>query len=119
MAALDRVPAPVAEATHLEPAAAHGEPSAALGGPALTRLLSSAEAIDVDLDDLAKRVDAERVRMWQLLTEACARVDASAPVREVVQGLRARHPTADGLLEEVTALVAEVVEWTTRSGLVP
>ena len=150
VAALDRVPAPVAEATlplatglraylrpadgelgersgaaldrlvtHLERAAAHGDPTAALGGPALTRLLSSAEAIDVDLDDLAKRVDAERDRMGQLLTEACARVDPSAPVREVVQGLRAHHPTADGLLGEVTALVAEVIEWTTRSGLVP
>jgi hypothetical protein len=146
VAALDRVPAPVAAATlplaeglraylspaderagaaldrlvaHLGHAAAHGDPSAALGGPALSRLLSSAEAIEVDLSDLAKTVDAERDRMWQLLTDACARIDPSAPVREVVVGLRAEHPAADDLLSVVSALVAEVTDWTMRSGLVP
>ncbi len=150
VAALDRVPAPVAEATagmargllayprpddgevgaaasaaierlvaHLDDAAAHGEPDAALGEGALTRLLSSAESCELDLAALAKAADAERDRMWQVLEDACLRIDPSAPVAETVRAVRADHPPADQLLGSVRALVADVIDWTADNGLVP
>ena len=47
----------------MQRAADSGPPDAALGPDALAALLSSAEAIDVDLAALAARADAERDRL--------------------------------------------------------
>lgn len=104
---------------HLEQAAEHGEPSAALGAPALTRLLSSAEAIDVDLGCLADRAEAERDRLRDLLHEACRRVDPGAPPEKTIRVLLADHPAAGDVVDEATALTHEVIAWTAESGLVP
>ncbi|MCA1655106.1 MAG: DUF885 domain-containing protein [Pseudonocardiaceae bacterium] len=107
---------------HLDHVAAHGEPSAALGGPALRRLLSSAEAVDqvdFDLEDLTKAAAAERDRMGSILEEACRRIDPGAPVAQTVRKIQSDHPGADGLLEEIRALVDEAIAWTTERELVP
>src|SRR2546425_4089283 len=58
---------------HLEHAAREGDADAALGGDALTRLLSSSEAIPVDLRQLARRADAESDRLRAMLDDACGR----------------------------------------------
>ncbi|MEW1635925.1 DUF885 family protein [Streptomyces sp. NPDC093801] len=104
---------------HLERAAVQGPPSAALGGPALARLLGSAEACAVDLTALSARVDAERDRLRTLLDEALRRVDPEAAPAATVRALQADHPEADGLLGEFAALVEETVAWTARHDLVP
>ncbi|NGO77437.1 DUF885 domain-containing protein [Streptomyces sp. YC504] len=140
--ALDRVPAPVAQAAlpaarGLAPAAAghpaaaaalarftarltqlaeHGDPSAALGGAALQLLMSAAEACPVDLGRLADCAEAERARLLDVLR------DAAAPGESVAQTVRrtqADRPTAAGMLVEVTALTRETLRWVAERGLVP
>lgn len=146
IAALDRMPGPVAEAalplarglgsllapdegaarsalarfvTHLQDGVVHGDPDAALGAGRLQRLLSSSEACDVDLDDLSRRAVAERARLQEMLERACLRIDAHAPIEETMDRLRADHPTGATLLLDTTALVEEVLAWTAESGLDP
>jgi hypothetical protein len=58
---------------HLERIAADGDPDPALGGPALSALMSSAEALPVDLARLATQADSERDRLLALLAEGCPR----------------------------------------------
>ncbi|WP_067461444.1 DUF885 family protein [Actinomadura macra] len=144
--ALDHVPAPLAVATlpaarglgrllpegeeaarkaHarfvaiVESWAEHGDPSAALGGAALARLVSSAEAQEIDLTDLAMLAEAERGRVRALLDEACRRVDPDATSAETMRALLADHPDAGHLVAEARAVTAEVVAWTAERGLVP
>lgn len=146
IAALDRVPAPVAAAAlgsarglrtylapddtaaaaaldrftaHLDHAAAHGEPGVAIGGPALARLAGADEALDVDLTALAARAEAERETWWQRLTEACHRIDPAAPVAATMTALLDDHPSAADLLDETTALVDRVIRWTNERELMP
>jgi hypothetical protein len=104
---------------HVRHAAKHGEPSAALGAAGLGRLLSSAEACEIDLDRLAAIADAERDRMRAALDEACRRIDPTAPPEKTVRMLRAQHPDVDGVLAAATALVDEAISWTEGKQLVP
>ncbi|WP_405613923.1 DUF885 domain-containing protein [Streptomyces sp. NBC_01511] len=139
---LDRVPAPVARATlpaaraladsaagderaraaharfvaHLEHAAEHGDPSAAIGGEALRLLMSSAEACEVDLSELADRAEAERELLLGILRAAGAPGDS---VRETVRKAQADRPPADRVVEEARVLAAEAVAWAAARGLVP
>jgi hypothetical protein len=149
--ALDRVPAPVANAllgatrglaaglpdalepevgdaaraavgrlvAHLEHASEHGPVDAALGSDALTRLLSSAEALPVDLHLLARRADDERDRLRAMLDRACERLRPGAEQRALITELLRDHPGADGVLEEAREQVAEVIGFTRARGLVP
>ncbi|MFH8371583.1 DUF885 family protein [Streptomyces sp. NPDC018031] len=149
IAALDRVPAPLAGATlplaigltegldtgtgapgaarraharfvaHLRTAAEEGPPSAALGATALARLLGSGEGVDVDLEELSARVDAERDRLRALLEESTRRLDPTATTGTVLRRLRSDHPPADRVLPEVEALVDEALRWTEKHRLVP
>ncbi|MFG3256845.1 DUF885 family protein [Streptomyces sp. NPDC048172] len=140
--ALDAVPAPVARATlpaaralgayaedhpaaraahgrlvaHLEDAALHGDPSAALGGASLGLLLSSSEACEADLAELARRAEAERETLHGLLRDACGTAVSTA---ESVRALQADHPAAEDLLDEARTLAEEARAWTAASGLVP
>jgi uncharacterized protein DUF885 len=143
---LDRVPAPIAAATvgaarglasalrdderaaadahqrlvsHLAKQAHSGPRETALGGPALARLLGSAEALDVDLTELSKRADAERDRLRAMLAQACERVAPGESVADVVARLLADHPDASGVLDAARTLTAEVIEWTEQNDLAP
>jgi hypothetical protein len=104
---------------HLENAVTHGDPSASLGAEALTRLLSSAEAIAVDLPELARRADAERDRLREMLAAACEAIAPGQPPARTIAALHADHPDADGVLTEARALTAEVRAWTAEHQLVP
>ncbi len=150
LAALDRVPAPVARATasatrglasqvrdsdgdvgtaalaaharlatHLQECERTGDPRTALGGAALTRLLSSAEALPVDLGALAGQADTERDRLQGLLDDACRRIAPGAPTADTVAALLADHPDIDGVIAEARTLTAEVIDWTRRHELAP
>ena len=59
----------------MERAAADGDPDPALGGAGLAALMSSAEALPVDLGRLAEQADAERDRLHALLADGCARLE--------------------------------------------
>jgi hypothetical protein len=104
---------------HLEHASEHGPADAALGSEALARLLSSAEAIPVDLRLLARRADDERDRLRAMLDEACERLRPGAAPGDLVAELLRDHPGADGVLDEARAQVAEVIEFTRARDLVP
>jgi len=149
--ALDRVAAPVAEATlgavqglaagldtdeddpvaaaarnaldrlveHVRGCAEHGPGDPALGADGLARLLGAAEAVAVDLDELAAAADRERGRMRDLLDEAADRLAPGRPPAELVPELLTDHPNADGVLTEATALTAEVIAWTRERDLAP
>ena len=144
LASLDQVPADVAAATlssvrglaagvedetalaahrrlvdHVERAAREGDPDPSLGESALTALMSSREALDVDLGRLAERADAERDRLRALLADACDRIAPGVPVTEVLSRLEHDHPGPDGVLDAARALTAEVIAWTAEQGLVP
>ncbi len=105
--------------SHLEKATVEGAPSAALGADAVAKLLSSSEAIDVDLSDLSRRADTERDRLRAILEDACARIAPGQPVEDTVTALLADHPDADGVLAEARALTAEAIAWTAEHDLVP
>jgi len=105
--------------SHLEVATRHGDPSVALGAPALTRLLSTAEALEVDLQTLSRRADAERDRLRAMLEEACGRIALGVPIERTVEVLLADHPDADGVIAEAQELTAEVISWTNERRLVP
>ncbi|HEU4676238.1 MAG TPA: DUF885 family protein [Motilibacteraceae bacterium] len=104
---------------HVEQAARDGDPDCALGAPALARLMGAGEAVDVDLDALARTADAERDRLMSLLTEACARLDPDAGPRQVVPTLLADHPDIDGVLAEARTITEEVIAFTREHDLAP
>jgi hypothetical protein len=104
---------------HLKRAAAEGDPDPAIGERGLTRLLSSGEAIDVDLAALARRADEERDRLRAELDEVCGRIRTGAPVGEVIDSLLADHPDAEGVVDEARKQVEEAVTFTHERNLVP
>jgi hypothetical protein len=104
---------------HLERAAAEGDPDPALGGPALSALMSSAEALPVDIDRLAGQADAERDRLLALLAEDCARVDPGRPALEVARELVRVHPDAHGVIDAGRVWVQRAIDFTRERDLVP
>jgi hypothetical protein len=104
---------------HVKKAAAEGEPDPAIGERGLTRLLSSGEAIDVDLGALTRQADDERDRLTADLEEACALIRPGEPVADVVASLLADHPDADGVVDEARQQVEEAVAFTHERNLVP
>jgi Bacterial protein of unknown function (DUF885) len=104
---------------HLEAAAADGHRDTALGRGPLERLLGTGEAMAVDLGRLEEWADAERDRLRALLEEACRRLRPGRPTAEVVAGLLADHPDADGVLREAQAMTAQSIAFTLERDLVP
>jgi len=104
---------------HVARAASAGSPDAALGAAALTALIGTAEAMDVDLGSLASRADAERDRLTQRLTESCAAVDPARPALEVARELVKDHPDGAGVIAAATAGTAQALEFTRSRDLVP
>jgi hypothetical protein len=105
---------------HVERAAAHGDEDAALGGPALALLMSSAEAMPVDLGALAEQADAERDRLHALLAESCARLEPGGrrPL-EIARELVREHPDAAGVIDAARRWTQRAIEFTRERDLVP
>ena len=106
-------------AARIDVAAAGGPPDAALGGPALAALMSSAEAMPVDLTRLSQRADAERDRLTDRLAASCALVDPARPPLEVARELVRDHPDADGVIEAARAWTQRAIDFTAERDLVP
>lgn len=104
---------------HLEAAVRDGAPSAELGADRLARLLSSAEAVDVDLAAMSARAEAERDRLRAILDEACGRLGPGRSTAELVEELVRDHPDAEGVVAEAQALTEEVIAWTAERRLAP
>jgi hypothetical protein len=104
---------------HLERIAADGDPDPALGGPALAALMSSGDALPVDLGRLAEQADAERDRLQALLAEGCAQVDPRRPALEVARELVRVHPDAHGVVEAGRLWAQRVIDFTRERELVP
>jgi hypothetical protein len=104
---------------HVDQAARTGHPDAALGSAALTRLMSSAEGISVDLGKLAERADAERNRLRERLAESCALIDSSRPAMDVARELVRDHPDADGVIEAARVWTQRAIDFTRDANLVP
>ncbi|MFN8077121.1 MAG: DUF885 family protein [Kineosporiaceae bacterium] len=104
---------------HLDHLAATGDPDCAVGEAGLARELGVWEGLQLDVEELATRADAERDRLWELLREACRQLDAHAGPVAVVERLRADHPDAEGVLEEARAVTEEVLAFTAEHDLVP
>ncbi|HET6192430.1 MAG TPA: DUF885 family protein [Trebonia sp.] len=104
---------------HVSEAASSGSPDAALGSAALTALLSTAEATDVDLGKLAVQADAERDRLTERLIESCAAVDASRPALDVARELVKDHPDSAGVLTAARDWTARAIDFTRERDLMP
>jgi hypothetical protein len=103
----------------IDQAAAHGGPDAALGTTALSALMSSAEAMPLDLGRLGERADAERDRLTARLAESCARVDPDRPPLEVARELVRDHPDADGVIAAAQHWTRLAIAFTRDRDLVP
>jgi hypothetical protein len=103
----------------IDDAAATGNPDAALGAAALTALMGSAEVMDVDLDALSGRADAERDRLSERLAADCARVAPGRPALEVARELVRDHPDADGVIEAARGWTQRAIDFTAERDLVP
>jgi hypothetical protein len=105
---------------HLERAAVEGDPDPALGGDNLARLMTASEDLTFDLGAMADVVERERDRLGELLRDACARVDRTASVREVVRTLLADRPRTDAeILHNASSVTEELLRFTAERELVP
>jgi hypothetical protein len=104
---------------HLEDIAAHGDPDPALGGPALTALMSSAEAMPVDLGRLAEQADAERDRLHALLADDAARVKPGTAPLDAARELVRDHPDGAGVIDAARVQTERAIEFTREHDLVP
>jgi uncharacterized protein DUF885 len=144
VAALDRVPAPVATATlpsirglavgvedpkilaalarfteHVERAERDGEPSAALGAERFLRLLGAGEGMAFDVAGLTETAERETVRLREVLAEAVRRHAPGERPADVVPALLRDHPvtTAD-VIGEASALIGEVTAFAVEHDLI-
>ena len=104
---------------HVEHAAAIGPPDVALGGPGLSALLTSGEAMPVDLGRLAEQADAERDRLLARLTEDCALLDPGRPPLDVARELVRDHPDGAGVLAAARISTQQAIDFTRAKDLVP
>jgi hypothetical protein len=104
---------------HVARAARDGDPDPALGSAALTRLMATAEATQLDLGELARRADAERDRLWERLADSCARVDAKRAPLDVARELVRDHPDRAGVIDAATQWTQRAIDFTRDRDLVP
>ncbi|GAA1447951.1 DUF885 family protein [Nocardiopsis tropica] len=104
---------------HMERAVREGPESARLGADALSRLMGTVEAAEVDLADLASRADAERDRLRAALAGATGRMAPGRDPMEFARELTRQYPAADGVLDAARRWTALAVEFTAERGLAP
>jgi hypothetical protein len=103
----------------IKEAAKSGPADAALGADALATLLSTSEAIGVDLSDLARRADAERDRLHERLAESAAKIDVSKAPLDVARELVRDYPARTEVIEAARRGTAQALDFTREKDLVP
>jgi uncharacterized protein DUF885 len=106
-------------AAHLERTAAAGDPDAALGSAGLAALMSSAEALPIEVGRLAEQADAERDRLHALLADGCARVAPGRPPLAVARELVREHPDGAGVIDAGRLWTQRAIDFTRDHDLVP
>jgi len=104
---------------HMERAAESGPADAALGPAGLTALLSTGEALDVDLAALAARADAERDRLSVRLSESAALIDSRRAPLDVARELVKDHPDRTGVIETARVWTQRALAFTRERDLAP
>ena len=104
---------------HVQRAAESGPADAALGPDGLAALLSSAEAIDVDLAALAARADTERDRLMERLAESAAAIDKGRDPLDLARELVKDHPDRAGVIETAKYWTERALAFTRERDLVP
>src|SRR5262249_47688105 len=104
---------------HIEQAALNGSADAALGPAALAALLGTAEAINVDLGQLAARADAERDRLRARLGESAALIDAQRPAFDGARERVKDHPDGAGVISAAQYWTERAIEFTRARDLMP
>jgi hypothetical protein len=104
---------------HVERAAADGDPDPALGSGSFAALMSSAEAMPVDVGRLAEQADAERDRLHALLADGCARLQPGRPALEVARELVRDHPDGAGVMDAARLWTERAIAFTREHDLVP
>jgi Bacterial protein of unknown function (DUF885) len=105
--------------THLEHFAQQPAATEGLGADRLITLLGCADGITVDLGQLLVRTAAEKLRMVELLREACAQIAPGEPIAEVVRTTLARHGTFADVLSSAQNLVDEAREFVRSHSIAP
>jgi Bacterial protein of unknown function (DUF885) len=105
--------------SQIDRAAAAGDPDPALGAAALTSLISSSEAVQLDLGKLAERADAERDRLLSRLADSCAQIDKDRPALDLARQLVQDHPDADGVIDAARRWTVQAIDFTREHDLVP
>jgi Bacterial protein of unknown function (DUF885) len=104
---------------HLERTAATGDPDAALGSAGLAALMSSAEALPVEVGRLAEQADAERDRLHALLAAGCGRLAPGQPPLDVARELVREHPDRAGVIDAGRLWTQRAIDFTRDHDLVP
>lgn len=112
-AALDRL------VGHLARSAARPETAEGLGTERLIALLGCADGITVDLGQLTVRTAAEKVRMNDLLRDACARIAPGEPLAVVVREKLTRHGTFTDVVNAAQRLVDDAREFVRSRAIAP
>jgi hypothetical protein len=105
--------------SHVAQAAQAGDPDAALGASGLSALMGTAEALAVDVSELAAQADAERDRLLARLRESCALLDPARDPLDLARSLVRDHPGRDGVLAAARELTARAIVFTASRDLVP
>ena len=105
--------------SHLERAAADGDPDPALGSAALTLLMGTSEATEVDLGRLAESADTERDRLMARLADSCAAIEPGRAPLDLARELVRDHPDAGGVLDAARRWTQLAIDFTRERDLVP
>ena len=112
-AALDRL------VDHLAGFAAMSGSAEGLGRERLITLLGCADGITVDLDQLAARTAAEKLRMNDLLRDACDKIAPGEPAAAVVRDRLGRHGTFGQIVSSAQSLVNDAREFVRGRKIAP
>ncbi|MGW5877709.1 DUF885 family protein [Nocardiopsis terrae] len=104
---------------HVAEAVENGSEDAGLGAEALSLLMGTGEAVEVDLTDLAARADAERDRLRARLAEATGRLAPGRDPMEFSRELTRRHPDTEGVLDAARRWTGIAVDFTEERRLAP
>lgn len=85
---------------HLETAAAEGNPDSAIGGENLAALMTAAESLSFNLDQMRDTASSEIARLTAIMTAACKRIDPHAEPAGILTKLLADRPATN---EEIIA----------------
>jgi hypothetical protein len=105
--------------THLERFATAPATVEGLGADRLVTLLGCADGVTVNLGQLMARTATEKLRMSELLRDACGQIAPGEPLAAVVRTRLARHGTFPEILSSAQRLVDEAREFVRSRSITP